>query len=44
MGLSSGTKLGPYEIATPLGAGGMGEAYRAPATVIQNWTAELKKR
>ena len=29
MTLSSGTKLGPYEIQTPLGAGGMGEVYSA---------------
>src|ERR1700687_4307593 len=29
MALTSGTKLGPYEIVSPLGAGGMGEAYRA---------------
>jgi hypothetical protein len=25
MSLASGTKLGPYEIVAPLGAGGMGE-------------------
>ena len=29
MPLQAGTRLGPYEIVAPLGAGGMGEAYRA---------------
>ena len=30
MGLISGARLGPCEIVAPVGAGGMGEVYRAP--------------
>jgi len=39
MPLSAGDKLGPYEILAPLGAGGMGEVYRAKDTKLDREVA-----
>src|SRR5579859_3467232 len=39
MPLSAGDRLGPYEILAPLGAGGMGEVYRAKDTKLKREVA-----
>ncbi len=39
MALTAGTKLGPYEIVAPIGAGGMGEVYRALDTRLDRTVA-----
>ena len=39
MSLSPGARLGPYEVGAPLGAGGMGEVYRARDTKLERSVA-----
>ena len=39
MSLTAGTRLGPYEILAPIGAGGMGEVYRAHDSRLERQVA-----
>ena len=54
MPLPSGTRLGRYEIVAPIGAGGMGEVYKARDTRLDrivaikilppDWVADLERK
>ncbi len=39
MSLAAGTRLGPYEVVSPIGKGGMGEVYRATDTRLKREVA-----
>src|SRR5437867_7791213 len=40
MALNAGSRLGPYEIVAPIGAGGMGEVYKARRVVVPSPSAQ----
>jgi serine/threonine protein kinase len=44
MTLAAGARLGPYEVLAPLGAGGMGEVYRALDTRLDRRSAACSMR
>jgi len=44
MALSAGTRLGPYEVQSAIGAGGMGEVYRARDTRLRRDVAINERR
>jgi serine/threonine protein kinase len=44
MSVASGTRLGPYEIQSAIGAGGMGEVYKARDTRLDRSVAALRPR
>jgi eukaryotic-like serine/threonine-protein kinase len=39
MSLTAGSRIGPYEVAAQIGAGGMGEVYRATDTKLKRQVA-----
>jgi len=44
MPLATGTRLGPYEVLAPIGAGGMGEVYKARDTRLNRTVAVVSFR